>query len=267
MPHVILAAPSAPPGVVQLSPQSANSILVIWTLPPLVERNGPITGYTIRYREANKEAFSGRDRTIGSVLFFQLENLKPYTDYNVQVAAVNVNGTGPFSTFQETKTLSARKTAFCIQTHDLCYCHHRRLVLSDYIIMFQHSVFFYSFCTYVCVSRMCYSYNNVIPMFFFSCLVPGIPENLTALNTSTQQIRVTWDPPSSPNGILQGYKLTYMAIKPQGVPGNSTSEINETAEELEGLLEGVTYMITVAAVNDVGVGDTATTEQATTPAS
>ena len=102
---------------------------------------------------------------------------------------------------------------------------------------------------------------------FLYPLVPGTPENLTALNTSTQQIRVMWDPPSSPNGILQGYKLTYTAIKPQGVPGNASLETIQTAVELEGLLEGVTYMIAVAAVNEVGVGDTATTEQATTPAS
>ena len=114
---------------------------------------------------------------------------------------------------------------------------------------------------------MCYSYNDVIPMFFLSSLVPGTPENLTALNTSTQQIRVTWDPPLSPNGILQGYKLTYTAIKPQGLPGNATMETIKAAVELEGLLEGVTYKIAVAAVNEVGVGDTATTEQATTPAS
>ena len=264
--HVILAAPTAPPGVVQLFPQSANSILVNWTLPPLVDRNGPITGYTIRYRVANKDAFSGRDWTDGSVLFFQLDNLQPYTDYNVQVAAVNVNGTGPFSTFKETKTLSARKTELRIETHNLCYLH--TVTTADWF--YQICICFniqYSSIPFICVSRMCYSYNDVIPMFFLSSLVPGTPENLTALNTSTQQIRVTWDPPLSPNGILQGYKLTYTAIKPQGVPGNATMETIKAAVELEGLLEGVTYKIAVAAVNEVGVGDTATTEQATTPAS
>ena len=105
-------------------------------------------------------------------------------------------------------------------------------------------------------------------MFLPFSVGPGTPENLTALNTSTQQIRVKWDPPSSPNGILYGYKLTYAATEPQGVPGDVTIlTTSETAVELEGLLEGVTYMITVAAVNDIGEGEAATTEQATTPAS
>ena len=104
-------------------------------------------------------------------------------------------------------------------------------------------------------------------MFFHLSSVPGTPENLTALNTSIQQIRVKWDPPSAPNGILQGYKLTYEAIKPRGLPVNvTTATVTETAVELEGLLEGVTYRITVAAVNDVGKGDAVATEQATTSA-
>ena len=150
MPPVILAAPTAPPGVVQLFPLSANSILVNWTLPPLVDRNGPITGYAIRYREANKEAFSGRHWTVGSVLLFQVENLQPYTDYSVQVAAVNVNGTGPFSTFQDTKTLSARKTALCIQTHHWCYLQSPPQTGSIRLYMFQHSVFFENLCVARC---------------------------------------------------------------------------------------------------------------------
>lgn len=128
---------------------------------------------------------------------------------------------------------------------------------------FQYSVLyhFYSFCLLIL-------YNCILHMFFHSSSVPGTPENLTALNTSTQQIRVMWDPPSSPNGILQGYKLTYEATKPRGLAVNvTTSTVAETAEELEGLLEGVTYRITVAAVNDVGEGDAVETEQATTSAS
>lgn len=91
--------------------------------------------------------------------------------------------------------------------------------------------------------------------------------NLTALNTSAQQIRVLWGPPSSPNGILLGYKLTYEATAPAGVPVVvNTLNVSETAVELEGLLEGVMYRITVAAVNEVGEGDAVTTQRATTPA-
>ena len=106
-------APSAPPSAVHLQPQSAYSISVNWTLPPLVDRNGPITGYVLRHWQANEGPETNRDTAIGLVQMHRLENLQPFTGYSVQVAAVNVNGTGPFSTFQETKTLSAGESAPC----------------------------------------------------------------------------------------------------------------------------------------------------------
>ena len=60
-------------------------------------QNGPITGYVVRYY-----ATCGADRdvqrsksvvTTGSTV----HGLTPNTEYAFQVAAVNVNGTGPFS--------------------------------------------------------------------------------------------------------------------------------------------------------------------------
>ena len=62
-----------------------------------VRQNGPITGYVVRYY-----ATCGPDRdvqqtksvvTTGSII----DGLTPNTEYAFQVAAVNTNGTGPFS--------------------------------------------------------------------------------------------------------------------------------------------------------------------------
>ena len=64
---------------------------------PCVQQNGPITGYVMRYY-----ATCGPDRdvqqtksvgTTGSII----DGLTPSTEYVFQVAAVNTNGTGPFS--------------------------------------------------------------------------------------------------------------------------------------------------------------------------
>ena len=64
---------------------------------PCAQQNGPITGYVARYY-----ATCGADRnvqqsqsvvTTGSTI----NGLTPITEYVFQVAAVNVNGTGPFS--------------------------------------------------------------------------------------------------------------------------------------------------------------------------
>jgi len=64
---------------------------------PCVQQNGPINGYVVQYY-----ATCGPDRdvqqnksvvTIGSII----DGLTPNTVYAFQVAAVNTNGTGPFS--------------------------------------------------------------------------------------------------------------------------------------------------------------------------
>ena len=64
---------------------------------PCIQQNGAVTGYAVRYF-----ATCGADRdvqryksvvTTGDII----DGLTPNTEYAFQVAAVNVNGTGPFS--------------------------------------------------------------------------------------------------------------------------------------------------------------------------
>jgi len=66
---------------------------------PCVQQNGPITGYVVRYY-ATCGHVPDRDvqqtksvRTTGIII----DGLTPNTKYAFQVAAVNTNGTGPFS--------------------------------------------------------------------------------------------------------------------------------------------------------------------------
>jgi len=68
-----------------------------WTGVPCDQQNELITGYVVRYY-----ATCGDDRdvqenmsvvTTGSII----DGLTPNTEYAFQVAAVNTNGTGPFS--------------------------------------------------------------------------------------------------------------------------------------------------------------------------
>ena len=86
------------------APQSLEGMFVqptevslMWRELPCVQQNGPITGYVVRYY-----ATCGADRDVqqnksvvstGDII----DGLTPNTEYVFQVAAVNVNGTGPFS--------------------------------------------------------------------------------------------------------------------------------------------------------------------------
>ena len=86
----------------------STEVSLNWREVPCVQQNGPITGYVelVQYY-----ATCGPDRdvqqtksvvTTGSII----DGLTPNTEYAFQVAAVNTNGTGPFS---ETITLGGKQ--------------------------------------------------------------------------------------------------------------------------------------------------------------
>jgi len=68
-----------------------------WTGVPRDQQNGPITGYVVRYY-----ATCGDDRDVQQNMSVvttgsNIDGLTPNTEYAFQVAAMNTNGTGPFS--------------------------------------------------------------------------------------------------------------------------------------------------------------------------
>ena len=64
--------------------------------PPLeINRNGPITGYMIQYTRVGSSDMMSVNVTSGTT--YTLSGLVAYVNYSVIVAAVTVNGTGPFS--------------------------------------------------------------------------------------------------------------------------------------------------------------------------
>ena len=82
---------AAPPSDVEVTVQSSKSILVQWgPIEDCRDRNGNIVGYHVRYQvsggSVETEVVSGVGSAGGQVL---LERLTPFTDYSIQVAAMN----------------------------------------------------------------------------------------------------------------------------------------------------------------------------------
>ena len=86
------------------APQSLEAMFVQptevslrWREVPCFQQNGPITGYVVRYYTTcgpDRNVHQNRSVvTAGDII----DGLTPNTEYAFQVAAVNVNGTGPFS--------------------------------------------------------------------------------------------------------------------------------------------------------------------------
>ena len=88
-------APSAPPTSVSVPDVTPSSITVQWGPVDCIDRNGDITGYTVRVR-ASGEA----ERTVSvdeSVNETTVTGLTPFTEYTVSVAAENNVDIGVYS--------------------------------------------------------------------------------------------------------------------------------------------------------------------------
>ena len=91
-------APSLPPRDVVVESYNPASLIVSWRPPSNRDRNGPITGYTINYtRDGSNDMMSINVTGDTSVRTVIISELVPYVNYSVSVAAMTVNGTGPFS--------------------------------------------------------------------------------------------------------------------------------------------------------------------------
>lgn len=71
---------------------SSTSIVLTWDPPPIHERNGIITTYTIT------QVGAGNTSTLTtSALMLTVDNLRPFTSYTFDIAASTAIGRGPMS--------------------------------------------------------------------------------------------------------------------------------------------------------------------------
>ncbi|XP_013100732.2 neogenin isoform X1 [Stomoxys calcitrans] len=95
--------PSEPPNNVTLEVTSSTSITIHWEPPSEEERNGQITGYKIRYRKL-KDAPQVKS-TPANIRYYELGGLDRNSEYQVKIAAMTVNGSGPFTEWYRVMTL------------------------------------------------------------------------------------------------------------------------------------------------------------------
>ena len=87
--------PSSPPVNVILMSAHPASLDLSWQPPPEIDQNGPITGYEIQYTMVGSNVIM--NETISSGNMYTITELRPFVNYSVVMAAITVNGTGPFS--------------------------------------------------------------------------------------------------------------------------------------------------------------------------
>ena len=98
IPH---AAPINVPQTLNSTSIGSRLISIVWGRVPCPHQRGPITGYRLRYTNGTSIVNTSGEESRQHVL----TELAPFTNYSVQVAAVNDGGTGPYSTPLTVETL------------------------------------------------------------------------------------------------------------------------------------------------------------------
>lgn len=82
--------------------------MIRWQPPPVEEQNGQITGYKIRYRKQKRHPQI--ETTSANVRHNELRGLDKKSIYQVKIAAMTVNGTGPFNEWNAIETYESDLT-------------------------------------------------------------------------------------------------------------------------------------------------------------
>ena len=87
--------PSSPPQNIMVKSVNRASLNVSWQPPSDIDQNGPLTGHVIHYTRVELSDMMSINVTSGTT--YTISGLVAFVNYSVRVAAMNVNGTGPFS--------------------------------------------------------------------------------------------------------------------------------------------------------------------------
>ncbi|XP_063715537.1 neogenin-like isoform X2 [Symsagittifera roscoffensis] len=117
-------SPSGEPTEVKVFADSVSRLIIQWKPPLLQDWNGQLTGYYVKYRERSQsesklEKYRLQDRELlryisaldtgeldrSETSELVLGSLKNDTEYEVSVAAINKNGTGPYSAWIRGRTM------------------------------------------------------------------------------------------------------------------------------------------------------------------
>ena len=114
-----LPVPTAPPQEVSIVSTSSHSFTMMWVPPPKGQQNGEIVSYEVEYRE------EGSNSTVVNTtrgMRYTAEDLTPGRVYQFRVAANTVNGTGPFSEWENVTTIPIGEGAIDMRYVRECRC-------------------------------------------------------------------------------------------------------------------------------------------------
>ncbi|KAM8974303.1 LOW QUALITY PROTEIN: phosphatidylinositol phosphatase PTPRQ [Pelodytes ibericus] len=266
--------PESSPMISDCKNLTSTSVLVSWD--PPVQPNGIITGYYLQIYgpNENRTVFTSQGSSV-------LQDLLPFTQFYVYIAARTVKGTGPyiklaFLTDEAEPSAPPHNLTFINASHNTAWLQWSpspkpnglvRIYSFKVMENSSQSIFFRNisggqtqasltalepFKTYFASVSACTKvgngnlFSNTVS-FTTKESAPASVQNIHCVATSWQSVLVQWDPPSQANGVITDYILTFQTITTRVSP-------MENVYTFRDLLSNTTYYFTIKAKNSAGEG-------------
>ncbi|XP_068132972.1 phosphatidylinositol phosphatase PTPRQ isoform X2 [Hyperolius riggenbachi] len=266
--------PETPPLIKQCKNLTSTRVLLSWDPP---ERpNGFITGYYLQIsRQRGNYSLSTSEVSI------ILEDLEPFTQVFIFLAARTIKGDGPstqiaFLTDEAEPSAPPYNLTFINASDSSAWLQWSPSPKPNGIVLAysfkvvessNQSIFFQNisgaktegkliglepFKTYsASVSAFTKAgngnqYSNTV-VFHTQESAPDSVQNIVCTATSWQSVLIQWEPPSRPNGIITHYVLTFQSVASSVAPTDSAYIFRD-------LLSNSTYHFTIQAANSAGEG-------------
>ena len=116
-------APSGFPQNILSEGASASSIRLAWKTVPLIEQNGKIIKYTVRYKDISRRGDATEVSVAAPASSVVLEALMTDTVYDVRVCAYTAMGPGPYSPSVQVRTQLLDQGRAHTHTHSRTHIH------------------------------------------------------------------------------------------------------------------------------------------------
>ncbi|KAM3864644.1 LOW QUALITY PROTEIN: protein sidekick-1-like [Diretmus argenteus] len=249
--QTLQAAPDMHPSNLTLLSATQTSLHFQWkSLEESQYNSSPETvGYRLSVRrtdgmgEDRTEEVEGAELKAGGSREATVEDLDPWTQYQVQIQAYNSIGAGPWSNTVTTHTTESVPSGAPVNVTAEAVSSTRILLTWSPLQQTQRN-------------GVILGYRPSMENMLSVCVIPGPPIRMVFPEVRLSSVRVVWQPPTHPNGIILGYQISYRLDS--GDPQRwTTVEVGSTARQftVTGLSPEQTYVFRLTARTALGWGE------------